>query len=265
MSKNKAIQKLISVAEAEVGYLEKRSNSNLDSKTANAGSNNYTKYWRDIYPAGQAQAWCAIFVNWCFERAFGKDSAKKLLKHYPYTYCPTMANLFKLHSNPQAGDIVIFKRGGSFVHTGLVVSVNGDYFQTIEGNTSGGSSIIANGGGVCRKGYYNSSLPGTKFCRPDYDIIGDVVGEDTNNSESKTEVKTVNIKMSVLKKGNKGEEVKTLQRLLVSLGHSCGSAGIDGDFGVSTDKAVREYQKKKSLGSDGIVGEKTWNSLLRGV
>ena len=82
-----------------------------------------------------------------------------------------MASLFTLNSNPKRGDIVIFYRNGTFAHTGIVTSVSGDYFTTIEGNTSGGSSIIANGGGVCRKGYYNSKLPGTKFCTPDYSLI----------------------------------------------------------------------------------------------
>ena len=42
-------KKLIAIAEAEVGYLEKASNSDLDSKTANAGYNNWTKYARDLY------------------------------------------------------------------------------------------------------------------------------------------------------------------------------------------------------------------------
>ena len=167
----RAVDKLIDVASAEVGYLEKQSNIQLDSKTANAGQNNYTKYWRDIKPDYQGQPWCACFVTWCFTKAFGKENAKKLLKHYPYVYCPTMASLFKLYSNPEVGDIVIFKHNGEFTHTGIVTGVNGDYFTTIEGNTSGGSTIIANGGGVCKKGYYNSRLPGTKFCRPDYDLI----------------------------------------------------------------------------------------------
>ena len=57
--------KILSVAVAEIGYLEKKSNSQLDSKTANAGSNNYTKYARDIWPSLQAQPWCDIFVSWC--------------------------------------------------------------------------------------------------------------------------------------------------------------------------------------------------------
>ena len=50
-----AIDKVIKIAQAEVGYLEKKSNSNLDSATANAGDANYTKYWRDIKPEYQGE------------------------------------------------------------------------------------------------------------------------------------------------------------------------------------------------------------------
>lgn len=166
-----AIDKLIQIAKNEVGYLEKASNSQLDSKTANAGENNYTKYWRDIKPDYQGQPWCAAFVSWCMMKAFGLDTAKKLLKHWPYVYCPTMADLFTLNSNPKTGDIVIFKHNGEFTHTGIVIKVSGDRFWTVEGNTSGGSTIIANGGGVCQKSYYNSDLPGTKFCTPNYNLV----------------------------------------------------------------------------------------------
>lgn len=166
-----AIDKLIQIAKNEVGYLEKASNSQLDSKTANAGSNNYTKYWRDVKPSYQGQPWCAGFVSWCFMKAFGQEKAKELLKHWPYVYCPTMADLFTLNSNPKVGDIVIFYRNGVFAHTGIVIKVSGDQFWTVEGNTSGGSTIIANGGGVCQKSYYNSNLPGTKFCTPNYNLV----------------------------------------------------------------------------------------------
>ena len=168
-----AIDKLIQIAKNEIGYLEKASNSQLDSKTANAGENNYTKYWRDIKPDYQGQPWCAAFVSWCIMKAFGLDTAKKLLKHWPYVYCPTMADLFTLNSNPKVGDIVIFYRNGVFAHTGIVIKVSGDRFWTVEGNTSGGSTIIANGGGVCQKSYYNSNLPGTKFCTPNYSLVKD--------------------------------------------------------------------------------------------
>nr|DAL42207.1 MAG TPA_asm: PlyB like endolysin [Caudoviricetes sp.] len=166
-----AIDKLIQIAKNEVGYLEKASNSQLDSKTANAGSNNYTKYWRDVKPSYQGQPWCAGFVSWCFMKAFGQEKAKELLKHWPYVYCPTLGNLFTKNANPKIGDIVIFYRNGTFTHTGIVTAVIGDMFYTIEGNTSGASGIIANGGGVCAKSYLNSQMPGTKFCTPNYSLV----------------------------------------------------------------------------------------------
>ena len=39
-----SLEKMLSVARQEIGYLEKASNWGLDDKTANAGYNNYTKY-----------------------------------------------------------------------------------------------------------------------------------------------------------------------------------------------------------------------------
>ena len=185
----KAIDKVLQIAEGELGYLEKKSNSQLDDKTANAGSANYTKYWRDIKPEFQGEPWCAVFVTWCFVQAFGKAMATKLLKHYPYVYCPTMKSLFTLNANPKRGDIVVFYRNGEFVHTGIVTLVDGDYFETIEGNTSGGSSIIANGGGVCRKRYYNSNLPGTKFVTVDWDLVEET--EEIDMEELKALKETV--------------------------------------------------------------------------
>jgi len=71
---------LIKIAEAEVGYLEKKSNSNLDSKTGNAGYNNYTKYARDLFKAGyyngnkNGYAWCDVWHDWCHWIAAGKDA-----------------------------------------------------------------------------------------------------------------------------------------------------------------------------------------------
>jgi len=54
----------------------------------------------------------------------------------------------------------------------------------------------------------------------------------------------------VLKKGSKGESVKTLQEFL--------KLTVDGIFGSKTESAVKSYQKKVGLLPDGIVGEKTW-------
>lgn len=252
----KAINAVINIALAEVGYLEKATNANLDDKTANAGSNNYTKYWRDIYPAYQGQPWCACFVTWVFVIAFGKAMAQKLLKHYPYVYCPTMADLFTLNANPKVGDIVIFKHNGVFTHTGIVIKVSGDQFWTVEGNTSGGSTIIANGGAVCKKTYFNSNLPGTKFITPDYSKVQEIknVGNDTPSISAS----------SILKMGSNGSAVKTLQKNLNTLIKA--KLTVDGEFGTATYNAVIKFQTKYKLTADGIVGENTQkkiNSLLK--
>lgn len=182
-TKTENINKMIAIAKAEIGYLEKKSNANLDDKTKNAGSNNYTKYWRDVYPAYQGQAWCACFVSWVLMKAFGQSNAKKLLKHWPYVYCPTLGSLFAKNVNPKVGDIVIFYRNGVFAHTGIVTNVSGDKFWTIEGNASGASGITPNGGGVVEKTYLNSQLPGTKFCTPDWSIISN---SNTGSSSTPT-------------------------------------------------------------------------------
>ena len=252
----KSINAVINIALAEVGYLEKATNANLDDKTANAGSNNYTKYWRDIYPAYQGQPWCACFVTWVFVIAFGKAMAQKLLKHYPYVYCPTMADLFTLNANPKVGDIVIFKHNGVFTHTGIVIKVSGDQFWTVEGNTSGGSTIIANGGGVCKKTYFNSNLPGTKFITPDYSKVQEIKNEGNDTPSISTP--------SMLKMGSNGSAVKALQKNLNTLIKA--KLTVDGEFGTATYNAVIKFQTKYKLTADGIVGENTQkkiNSLLK--
>ncbi len=66
---------VVAIALAEVGYVEKASNSALDSPSANPGGANYTKYARDLANAGyyngnkNGYAWCDVFVDWCFFKA----------------------------------------------------------------------------------------------------------------------------------------------------------------------------------------------------
>lgn len=150
--------KFVNIALAEIGYLEKRSNSQLDSKTANAGSNNYTKYgkWYDNGSL-QAQPWCDIFVSWCAEQA----GISSIVGHF--AYCPSHVNWFKKRgqwyargaATPQPGWIIFFKNSGSSeaCHVGIVQYASRGYVYTIEGNTSGASTLVSNGGGVCNKKY----------------------------------------------------------------------------------------------------------------
>lgn len=263
---DKAIEKVILIAKNEIGYLEKKSNSQLDSKTANAGSNNYTKYWRDIKPSYQGQPWCAAFISWCFMKAFGLDNAKKLLKHWPYVYCPTLGVLFVKNANPKVGDIVIFKHGGTFTHTGFVTKVAGDRFWTIEGNTSGASGIVANGGGVCQKSYYNSNLPGTKFCTPDYSIVLSADKDETDKTTN-PEGGSYMFNPETVKAGDKNTSVLLLQEILRARGFK-GKNGktlkLTWTADTNTIYALKAYQesRKDVLEVDGVCGPVTWKDLI---
>jgi hypothetical protein len=144
MNEDQAIKKLISTASAEIGYMEKASNKNLDDKTANAGKGNYTKYARDLVkligsPYAQGAAWCDMFVDWCFVQTFGKDNAKKMLGGWS-AYTPTSADLYKkakrFYQSPAVGDQIFFKNSERINHTGIVVNVTEAFVYTIEGNSS---------------------------------------------------------------------------------------------------------------------------------
>lgn len=64
--------------------------------------------------------------------------------------------------------------------------------------------------------------------------------------------------MEAIKRGSKGDAVKQLQNVLISLGYSI---TVDGDFGYKTETIVKVFQKKNGLVADGIVGQQTWNKL----
>lgn len=249
---------VVNLAKGEVGYLEKASNKSLDSKTANAGSANYTKYGRDMHKIAPnvmdfPAAWCDAFVDDRFVKAYGEKKAKELLCGAFNDYTPSSAQLYKnagrYGKEPKFGAQIFFKNSTRINHTGIVTGFDKTYVYTVEGNTSGASGVIPNGGGVCEKKYKltNSKIDGYGY--PAYDP-----------EPVKEGVCTVEIK--VLKKGAKGKEVVALQTLLIGYGFSCGSTGADGSFGGNTLKAVKAYQKSKGLAVDGSVGPATWGALL---
>ena len=180
-------KKVIDIALAEEGYLEKKSNSQLDNKTANAGSNNYTKYARDMDALGfyngkkQAVAWCDVFVDWCFVKAYGLDAAlamtfQPLGKNNSGAGCQYSRNYYKnkgrLFDKPKIGDQIFFWNSDKsrVSHTGLVYSVDNTYVYTIEGNTSAASGVVANGGGVKKKKYKLNYNRLAGYGRPMYEL-----------------------------------------------------------------------------------------------
>lgn len=164
--------KAVKAAHSEVGYLEKKSNAQLEEKTANAGYNNWTKYPKKIYEAAGKQgkkglvkeidygaAWCDCFCDYCMLAASDMDvadAAGALCGRFD-DYTPNSVSMYKRAgrwgSKPKLGAQVFFGSGGEPTHTGIVYAYGPTAVKTVEGNTSSASGVVANGGGVFRKEY----------------------------------------------------------------------------------------------------------------
>lgn len=75
------------------------------------------------------------------------------------------------------------------------------------------------------------------------------------------------VKLTTLKRGDKGRRVKALQALLIGYGGEPAklvknAGGVDGDFGPGTEKAVLAYKSANGLTGGSDVGPTTWSHLL---
>lgn len=276
--------KVIEIAQAEVGYLEKKTNSNLDSKTANAGYNNYTKYAKEFdtkYPnfyngKKNGYAWCDIFVDWCVVKAFGVEDALKLLGQ-PLKSCGAgcswsaryYKNIGRFYKTPKVGDQIFFKdSSGDPCHTGLVYKVTATRVYTIEGNTSSASGVVSNGGAVATKSYSLTYSRIYGYGRPKYDAEPKKTTTPTKKAYTGTfpsvtvtyyvtneKGKKVKKTRNYLQYGDKGTQVKNLQKFLNWYGGY--KLVVDGDFGAKTLATVKDFQKKNNLDIDGLFGKKS--------
>lgn len=171
-----AAEKVLAVAQGEIGYLEKSAETYrehgmaaLRPKTEYAGSDNYTKYGYDMHSLEPTvmdfpAAWCDAFVDWCFYTALGDAAARRALRGSYDDYTKNSASLY-IHEDalvlrgkgkPEPGWQIFFSKDGTFSgihHTGIVSGVDSTRVYTIEGNTSGAVGVVANGGGVWGKSY----------------------------------------------------------------------------------------------------------------
>lgn len=170
---------IITIAKSQVGYKEKASNSNLSSFTANAGSNNYTKY--GAWYGNNGQPWCATFVSWCANQAGISTSMVP-----KYESCDAGMSKFKSWGRfyysktyggsytPKVGDI--FFTGSSTsdsTHTGIVVGVSGSTITVVDGNY--GDQVSSRTMSI-----NNSSLIG--FGNPVYASCSHSIGYGSNTS-----------------------------------------------------------------------------------
>ena len=204
------------------------------------------------YKVKYTDAWCATFVSAVAITCGATDLIPTECG------CNQMIELFKAKGiwqekdsyNPKPGDILFYDwddsglgdNTGRTEHVGIVRNVVNGVIYVIEGNyhnAVGIRDIAVNG----------------KYIR------GFGVPKYSEESIQKGE-KKVMIELKVLRKGAKGAQVKTLQRLLKAFGYDMEGYGVDGSFGGATERAVKAYQKAKKLEIDGVVGKATWSSLL---
>lgn len=293
MAVSNYVNKVICTAEAEVGYLEKASNKNLDSMTGNAGSGNFTKYARDLdaisgFYNGKKNgfAWCDVFVDWCFVQAFGVSAAKKLLCQPDKSLgagCGYSANYYKQKgqfytADPQPGDQIFFWNAAknAVAHTGLVYKVSEGKVYTIEGNTSGAVGVVANGGGVFKKWYQLNYWRIYGYGRPAYDpdpaeyepvvsvlewqiaAIKDGFTFPKYGADGKWGAESASVAAKAIVKQRLTYKHQNLTRLI----QRAAGAAEDGKFGKQTKLAVIEFQTQRGLVADGEVGPATWAAIL---
>lgn len=76
----------------------------------------------------------------------------------------------------------------------------------------------------------------------------------------------VNVELPVLKQGMKCFEVGTVQRILRERGYKVNGRliAVDDSFGAVTSNCVKQFQQNWGIKVDGIVGQTTWDKLLKG-
>ena len=254
MTVQEAKDRLLQWVAEQVGYQE--------------GANNYNRYAEDKRLAQlygwdtQNQPWCDLFTDAAFIHCFGLETAAAMT-YQPIgdgsAACWRSAQFFKEHGAfsqyPEAGDVVFFYVNGAINHQGIVESVSGGIVHTIEGNSSDSVARRAYSVGV-------SNIAG--YGRPDWEAAA------TEHTESDEKPKdpdaprlgTVTVELPILTNGMGGNAVAAMQGILHYQKYSLGVCGVDGEFGVATLAAVRNFQTRNDLDRDGIVGEATWAKLL---
>ena len=226
------VEDVLMVARAEIGYRE--------------GRNNSTKFgqWYGV----DRVPWCAIFVSYCFFRA---ELILPATNDKGFAYCPYGVNWFRKQNrfddrNPCVGDVVFFDWNKDRIadHIGIIESVRGNEFTSIEGNTSIRND--SNGGQVMRRRRFISQCQG--------------FGKPTYNDESSLKLdKYYGVPIRLSNPFMRGIDVSGFQEQLKSLGYGI---KVDGIYGNKSVVVCKQFQGDNDLITDGIVGKNTWGKAF---
>lgn len=182
MTRNEAISKLLTWANAQIGTTESGDNWNKYAQNMSAA------YGWNV----QNQPWCDVFVDAGFVECFGIENAAKMT-YQPIggfsAACRYSAAYFAaqgaLVQTPEPGDQIFFRDSDGVInHTGIVVSANGGIVRTVEGNS--GDAVRSNAYGIGAPtiaGYGRpnwSVVAGSDNNIPATDVTGNNVGDISN-------------------------------------------------------------------------------------
>ncbi|MEU6393026.1 peptidoglycan-binding protein [Streptomyces sp. NPDC046939] len=185
---------------------------------------------------GFSGPWCDMAVSYA---AAHSDNLSAIGGKFAYTVAHARAFQSKGRwhygiGGIRPGDVVFFDWSGSrsigaIDHVGIVEAVHSNRtITTLEGNTSDAFRRRRRNA-ACIVGYGRPAYKGGSAPMPSTD--------------------------GILRKGSKGQAVKTLQKNLNTVQNA--KLTVDGDFGAATDKAVRVFQAAHHLTVDGEYGPKS--------
>lgn len=269
MTVTKAKQKLVDWCKSQIGYHE-----------GYDGSNKYADGNWDVKLYGFSAInvpWCDVFVDAAYIACFGYSDATAMTYQQPsgYAACALSAEAYKrngaFYHSPEVGDQIFFLYGGGINHTGIVVEVNGDEIVCVEGNYSDG---------VARTFYkwrIASQIAG--FGRPNWAVVAEpesIASDDTVDADDdivdseEFDIIHPKFRRTYLRleygdgMGRPIAQVRAWQALLQCWGYVLDA---DGEFGLDTDNATRQWQKYvKERGGDvevnGVVDEDDWMEII---
>lgn len=252
-----SVEKVLSIAGNEVGYHE--------------AGNNITKYADEIDRTAfnngpkNGYAWCAVFQEWIFYKAFGERMAMKML-NIPNGSSAAGCEYFMQYfigagafhrSVPKPGDIVFFYVSGGVNHVGIVEKVEEACVYTIEGNS--GDSVRRNSCMIS-----DPSIAG--YGTPNYALVdGETEGEEPTGESVISTLKPIKMMnggyplLTVEYSDERREDTEALQTLLCLRGFT---VDITGKYDTATYNKVLFAQKTYGIEKDGECGSDTWRCLI---
>lgn len=203
------------------------------------------------YAMSYSDPWCAAFIS------AGSYATGLLDVVLPECGCEPMLDLYKARgqwvsgddAQPlRPGDIVMYDwDGGAADHVGVVVEATDTEILVIEGN-------ISDSVGYRRIGRREGTIKG--FCLPAFDTVT----QEAPVSSGATGY-FAPAAMRLLTMGMSGQDVCSMQRLLIGRGFNCGRWRDDSDFGPDTFASLCEFQTSVGLYPSGELDPDTFTAL----